>query len=204
MNRTALYDWHIAHGGRMVDFAGWKMPIQYTSIIEEHNAVRQRAGLFDIAHMGRLTFAGPQAGELLDHLVTCDVAALKVGQVRYGLVCNEQGVILDDVLVYLFDDEYLLVVNASKCEKIVAWIDQHRPGFEATVHDETLETFMTALQGPEALSVLAPHTSLDLEMLRYYTASRTEVFGTSVTLSRTGYTGEDGFEIIVPAAEGPR
>lgn len=188
----------------MVDFAGWEMPIQYSSIIEEHNAVRQRVGLFDIAHMGRLVFTGPQAGELLDHLVSCDVAALNVGQVRYGLVCNEQGGILDDVLVYHFEDEYLLVVNASNREKIVAWIDRHRASFEAAVRDETLDTFMAALQGPEAASVLAPHTSLDLESLHYYSATRTQIFGTDSTLSRTGYTGEDGFEIIVPAAEGPR
>lgn len=204
MNRTALYDWHVAHGGRMVDFAGWEMPIQYTSIIEEHNAVRQRVGLFDIAHMGRLIFAGLQAGELLDHLVSCDVAALKVGQVRYGLICNEQGGILDDVLVYRFDDEYLLVVNASNREKIVDWIDRHRSSFDAAVRDETLNTFMAALQGPQAASVLAPHTSLELDSLRYYTADHTQVFGLDATLSRTGYTGEDGFEIIVSAGEGPQ
>jgi aminomethyltransferase len=204
MNRTALYDWHVAHGGRMVDFAGWEMPIQYTSIIEEHHAVRQRVGLFDIAHMGRLTFTGPQAGALLDHLLTNDVSALQRGQVRYSLVCNEQGGILDDVLVYRLDDSYMLVVNASNREKIIEWIGRHSGSFEADVRDETRETFMAALQGPQAQAVLTPHVPLDLESLRYYTTARTEVFGIEATLSRTGYTGEDGFEVIVPAAEGTR
>jgi aminomethyltransferase len=204
MNRTALYDWHVAHGGRMVDFAGWEMPIQYTSIIEEHNAVRQRVGLFDIAHMGRLAFAGPQAGQLLDHLLTNDVSALDPGQVRYSLVCNEQGGILDDVLVYRFDDAYLLVVNASNREKIVEWIGRHSGPFDAQVRDDTQETFMAALQGPQAAAVLAPHTPLELDPLRYYTAARTQIFGLDATLSRTGYTGEDGFEIIVAGSEGLR
>src|SRR6187455_1050104 len=111
--RTPLHDWHVAHGGRMVDFAGWEMPVQYLSIVPEHNAVRKAAGLFDISHMGRLRFTGPDALPFLDSLVTNDVTKLDVGQICYALVTNEQGGILDDVLVYRLEDAYLLVVNAS-------------------------------------------------------------------------------------------
>src|SRR5262245_53807907 len=111
MLKTACHDWHVAHGGRMVDFAGWDMPVQYSTIIEEHQAVRRAAGLFDIAHMGRIEFTGPDACRFLDHLVTNDVTKLQVGQIRYALVTNEHGGILDDVLVYRFPDRYLLVVN---------------------------------------------------------------------------------------------
>lgn len=205
MNRTALYDWHVSHGGRMVDFAGWEMPIQYTSIIDEHQVVRRQLGLFDIAHMGRLRFAGPDACRFLDRLLTNDVARLKEGQIRYSLVCNEEGGILDDVLVYRFADSYMLVVNASNREKIVDWIEQHRSGFDVQVTDETLRTFMAALQGPEAVSVLGPLVpDVHLAAMTYYTGIEASTAGIAGIVSRTGYTGEDGYEIIVPAAEGPR
>lgn len=182
----------------MVDFAGWEMPIQYTSIGEEHLAVRQRAGLFDIAHMGRLFFSGPDAARLLDSLLTNSVAQLKEGQIRYALVCNRNGGVLDDVLVYRFPEEYLLVVNASNRQKIVEWIEAHRSGFDVEVKDETTERFMLALQGPASIDVLAPHVDFDLTAMKYYTAVTTPVAGAEAIVSRTGYTGEDGFEIIVP------
>ena len=204
MNRTALHDWHITHNGRMVDFAGWEMPIQYTSIVEEHRAVRQHAGLFDIAHMGRLRFSGPDAQQLLDYLLTNDVTRLKPGQVRYSLVCNEQGGILDDVLVYGFEDSYLLVVNASNREKILSWIEQHRDKFDADVADETLKSFMLALQGPAAHLLLGGLVDYDLVGMKYYTTVESVTAGVSSTVSRTGYTGEDGFEVIVPAEAGPQ
>src|SRR5713226_1980600 len=121
--RTPLYDWHVAHGGRMVEFGGWHMPVQYNTIVEEHTAVRTAAGLFDISHMGRLVFQGPDAEAFLQHLFTNDVATMKPGQVRYGLVCNEQGGILDDVLVYHFRGPYwYIVANASNRQKILNWI----------------------------------------------------------------------------------
>ncbi|MEW4526080.1 MAG: glycine cleavage system aminomethyltransferase GcvT [Maioricimonas sp. JB045] len=198
MNKTPLHAWHVEHGARMTGFAGWNMPIQYTTIVEEHQAVRQRAGLFDIAHMGRLFFSGPDAARLLDSLITNDVTKLKDGQIRYALVCNRHGGVLDDVLVYRFADEYLLVVNASNREKIVEWIEAHRSGFDVEVNDATTERFMMALQGPASIDVLAPHVNIDLAGMKYYTAVTTPVAGAEAIVSRTGYTGEDGFEIIVP------
>ena len=202
MQQTALHDWHVAHGGRMVDFAGWEMPIQYSSIIEEHQAVRQRVGLFDIGHMGRLKFTGSDACDLLDRLLTNDVTKLEVGQVRYSLVCNEQGGTLDDVLVYRFDDCYRLVVNASNREKIVDWIDQHLGGTDVQMTDETFETAMIAVQGPHAIDVLNPLVDADIAELGYYTVVEAQVNGVSAIVSRTGYTGEDGCEIVVDAEMG--
>ncbi len=204
MNHTALHDWHVAHGGRMVDFAGWEMPIQYTSIIEEHQAVRQRAGLFDIGHMGRLKFTGPDACSLLNRLLTNDVTSLGVGQVRYSLMCNESGGTLDDVLVYRFADCYRLVVNASNRVKIVDWIYQHRGHADVEMTDETLDTSMIALQGPQSLGLLQPMTDSDLRQVSYFTALETTISGLQVMVSRTGYTGEVGFEIVVDATNGPR
>lgn len=197
MLQTALHDWHLAHGGRMVDFAGWHMPIQFTSIVEEHHAVRGRCGLFDIAHMGRLWFSGPDAVPLLDHILTNDVERMKPGQVRYSLVCREDGGILDDVLIYRFEDECLLVVNGANRDKIVAWIEQHRGSFDAQLNDRTLETFMLALQGPESQTLLQPLVEGDLSFIRYYRAMRTRVLGAPAVISRTGYTGEDGMEITI-------
>ncbi len=200
MLRTACYDWHVNHQGHMVDFAGWEMPVRYGTITDEHHAVRKAAGLFDIAHMGRLKFSGNQACELLDHLVTNDVKKLKVGQIRYALVTNEEGGILDDVLVYRFPDFYLLVVNASNREKIVSWIDQHKSGFDASVEDLTTGQFMLALQGPKSVEILSASTDVDLAGMKYYTGVEGTVCGHSALVSRTGYTGEDGFEVIVAAA----
>lgn len=202
MLRTAGYPWHEAHGGRMVDFAGWEMPVQYTSIIAEHHAVRRAAGLFDIAHMGRIKFSGPDACRFLDHLLTNDVTKLKPGEIRYSLMTNEAGGILDDVLVYRFESFYLLVVNASNRLKIVEWIARHQPGFQADVADETIKTFMLAVQGPRALEVLQPHVQVEISGLAYYTGCEATVLGRPAIVSRTGYTGEDGFEVIVAASDG--
>ncbi|TWU09334.1 Glycine cleavage system T protein [Symmachiella macrocystis] len=181
----------------MVDFAGWDMPVQYSTIIDEHNAVRQAAGVFDIAHMGRIYFRGPDAAVVLDSIVTNDVISMEVGQVRYALVTNDAGGILDDVLVYRFPDFYLLVVNASNREKIVSWIENFREGFDVEVDDATLQQFMLAIQGPLALEILSPHVGVDLAEMGYYTAVETSVLGHPGLVSRTGYTGEDGFEVIV-------
>lgn len=200
MLRTPLYDWHVARGGRMVEFGGWEMPIQYTSITEEHHAVRRAAGLFDIAHMGRIMFSGPDAATFLDRLLTNDVPRLKTGQVRYSLVCNEQGGILDDVLIYRFASNWMLVVNASNRTKILNWIETQRTGFDVEVHDRTSEWFMLALQGPRSLELLQPQTSAALSAMKYYTTVEADIQGAAGIISRTGYTGEDGFEVIVPNA----
>jgi aminomethyltransferase len=186
----------------MVDFAGWEMPVQYTSIIEEHQAVRQAAGLFDIAHMGRIKFTGPDACRLLDHLLTNDVTKLKPGEIRYSLITNEAGGILDDVLVYRFESFYFLVVNASNRLKIVDWIAAHRAGFNVTVDDVTTQTFMLAVQGPRALETLLPHVNADIGRLPYYAGSEAVICGRPGIVSRTGYTGEDGFECVVEASDG--
>jgi aminomethyltransferase len=203
LNRTPLYDWHVAHGARMVEFAGWDMPVQYTTIIEEHQAVRTAAGLFDISHMGRLWFAGPDALNLVQKVFTNNAATLKEGQVRYGLVCNEAGGIRDDVTVYGYADGLGMVVNASNREKIVSWLDRQQGPQPVPVLDTTRESCMVAVQGPRALECCRGLTPADFGALPYYFATRTTYRGRNCTVSRTGYTGEDGFELIVSAERGP-
>lgn len=201
---TPLHSWHASHGGRLVDFAGWSMPVQYGSITAEHHAVRREVGLFDISHMGRLAITGRDAQAFLNRILTTNIATLAVGQAAYSLVCNSNGGVLDDVLVTRFGaaepcDDYLLVVNASNRDKIVAWLAAHRVGFDATVTDNTLSTGMLAVQGPRSVALLAAVLGLDLAALPYFTAVRTRLDGRPVVLSRTGYTGEDGCELVVDA-----
>jgi len=198
---TACHQWHVDHGGRMVDFAGWEMPLLYSNITTEHHAVRKTAGLFDIAHMGRLFFTGPDACGFLDTLLTNNVESLKPGQIRYSLVTNESGGILDDVLVYRFSDFYMLVVNASNRLKIVEWIEKQRQGFDVQIADQTCEKFMLALQGPESLSVLNPLAEAELSEIKYYYGIETKVLGVDALVSRTGYTGEDGFEVVLDQSQ---
>ncbi len=169
MLQTALHDWHTNAGARMVDFADWHMPIQYTSIVEEHHAVREQAGLFDIAHMGRIWFSGPEHVECLDRILTNHVAKMTQGQVRYSLVCQDDGGILDDVLVYRFEDRALLVVNGANRLKIVDWIKQHKGDYNVEVNDTTLKTFMLAIQGPKAEAILSPHVKADLSIWSFST-----------------------------------
>jgi aminomethyltransferase len=205
LKTTPLADWHAAHGGRMVDFAGWSMPVQYGSIVDEHHATRRAAGLFDVSHMGRLRFDGPGAEALLDRLLTRQVRGLGPGKIRYSLVCNASGGILDDVLVYHLQEHggglyYLLVVNASNREKIAAWIRSHmETNDDVRFADRTIETAMIAVQGPAALRIVEPIVGTDLGGLAYYTGLETTICGKSSIASRTGYTGEDGCELIVPA-----
>jgi aminomethyltransferase len=204
--KTPLHDWHAAHGGRMVDFAGWSMPVQYSSIVAEHTATRTAVGLFDVSHMGRLRFEGGDAAGFLDSLVTRRVADMPTGQVRYALATNEQGGILDDVLVYHLPKKsggsyFLMVVNASNREKIVAWIPEWMgEQTEVRFDDVTIETAMIAVQGPLALGLVQPYADGDLKSLKYYHAAEMRVDGELAIVSRTGYTGEDGVELIVPAA----
>ena len=204
-NRTPLYAWHVAHGARMVDFAGWDMPVQYTSIVEEHQAVRTAVGIFDISHMGRLWLEGAGALDLVQRLFTNNAATLKEGQVRYGLICSETGGILDDVLVYRWMDGVGVVVNASNREKIIAWIAGHSGDRPAVpVRDITGETCMVAVQGPQAVECCRGLTPADIGALPYYHAARTTYRGKNGAVSRTGYTGEDGYEFIVRAEQGPQ
>jgi len=201
--KTPLHAWHQSHGAKMVEFGGWDMPIQYTAIIPEHHAVRKAAGLFDIAHMGRLKFTGPDAESFLNHMTTNAVNTLQPGQIQYSLVTNDQGGVLDDVLVYRFHGCHMLVVNASNRLKILDWIERHRTGFEFQLEDLTPAWFMLAIQGPLAVNLLAPLASSQVADLTYYWATEALVMGHPAIVSRTGYTGEDGFEVMLPAEHGP-
>jgi aminomethyltransferase len=197
LTQTVFHAWHEANGGRMVEFGGWHMPVQYTSIVDEHHGVRKHVGLFDVAHMGRIKFTGPDDCRFLDYLLTNDVSALEVGQVRYSLITNEEGGVLDDVLVYRFDSFYMLVVNASNRIKIVDWLNAHQSGFDVAINDLTEARAMLAIQGPNAGSVvekLGCSAALDL---KYYSVTETQFTGHDAFVSRTGYTGEDGYEVIV-------
>jgi aminomethyltransferase len=202
---TPLHAWHSEHGARLVDFAGWHMPVQYKSIVEEHNATRTAAGVFDVSHMGRIRFDGPGAEAFLDRLLTRKVVGMGPGKIRYSLVCNEAGGILDDVLVYHLQEHggglyHLLVVNASNREKILSWLDsQKKPTDEVTFTDRTIVTSMIAIQGPRALRIMEPLVGADVGGLAYYTGCETTICRHPAIVSRTGYTGEDGCEIIVPA-----
>ena len=204
--RTPLHDWHVKHGGRMVDFAGWSMPVQYTSIAEEHKATRSAVGVFDISHMGRLQFGGPNVTQFLDSVVTRRVTDLKPNQIRYGLVCNEEGGILDDVLIYGGTSDgahpYSMVVNASNREKIVAWLNEHAVGSGVSILDNTTHTAMIAVQGPKVIDLAQElfETAAPIVDMRYYTYARGYWVGNALMVSRTGYTGEDGVEIICDAS----
>jgi aminomethyltransferase len=199
--RTALYDWHASHGARIVEFGGWDMPVQYTSIIDEHTAVRTAAGLFDVSHMGRLSFAGPGAFNLIQHVFSNDAATMQDFQARYGLICNEQGGVRDDVLVYRWPYGWAMVVNASNRLKIVAWLDEHKAGRDVQMTDQTEQTCMIAVQGPRAVELCRGLTEADPAQLRYYWAAPTRFRGQGCVVSRTGYTGEEGIEIMAGAAQ---
>ena len=202
--RTPLTDWHASHNGRIVEFGGWEMPVQYTSIVDEHHAVRKAAGLFDISHMGRLQFTGADAPRVLDHLATCRVDSLAIGQIRYGLMCNDAGGVLDDVLVYRnCADIYGLVVNAGNAPKIRGWIETRHNDMAGSsrsldfqMKDLGDQSSMIAIQGPKALAILQQLTTTDLAAMKYYTCLGGAVAGIPACISRTGYTGEDGFELI--------
>ncbi len=199
MLHTPLYDWHVGHGGKMVEFAGWSMPIYYSSITEEHLAVREHVGLFDISHMARFQVIGEQSAEFLDQLVTSNVPAMYSGDIRYSLMCRENGGILDDVLVYRFADYHLVVANASNREKIWNWMDSHLGAWDVALKDLTETWAMIAIQGPKAIEILQTLVTTNLSAMKYYSGTVAVVSGDSGIISRTGYTGEDGFEVILPA-----
>jgi len=206
--QTALHGRHVAASARMVEFGGWEMPIQYQSILAEHQAVRTSVGVFDLSHMGRLYFRGPGAHDMVQWLATNDVTRLEPGRAQYSLCCGEDGGILDDVVVYNLGKEVLVVVNASNRLKLLDWIAKQQRGAaadrRAAVHDATAETVMIGFQGPDAEESLQRLVAAPLEGLRYYAATITRVADMADALvARTGYTGEDGFEIIAPAAAGP-
>jgi aminomethyltransferase len=196
-SRTPLYERHLAAGGRMVDFAGWLMPQQYTSVKEEQAAVRTSAGLFDVSHMGRFEVAGRRAAESLQHVVTNDVGKLDGNRAQYNLMCLETGGIIDDLVVYRGESTWTVVVNASNRGKDLIWLEQHAgPGVELL--DRTEDVGLLALQGPQAESLL-PAEDVELTAIPYFGLATGRVASVECTISRTGYTGEDGFELFVPA-----
>jgi aminomethyltransferase len=202
MQRTPLHDRHVALGAKMVPFAGFEMPIQYPNgITAEHQAVRERCGVFDVSHMGEFIVRGPGAADFLNYVTTNDVGALKVGQAHYSTLLNERGTIEDDCLVYRFADRFMVVVNASNRAKDYAHIDRVRPRFDCTLEDVSDDTALLAVQGPEAQRILQPLADVDLGAIGYYHFAEGHVAGAQAVISRTGYTGEDGFELYLGAAD---
>jgi aminomethyltransferase len=198
---TKLHGWHLANGARMVDFAGWDMPVQYgTGPKEEHLRVRGAAGLFDIDHMGRLLISGPQAEELLQRVQTWDVSRLKPGRAHYSMILNDDGGIVDDIFVYHRADSWLAIVNAANAAKDAHWLKSHSAGLDVSIRDLREETCLAALQGPAARAVLqALGPNEDLETIGYHHVVERTFAGARVILCTTGYTGEPGYEILMPA-----
>ncbi|MYS20287.1 aminomethyltransferase [Streptomyces sp. DvalAA-14] len=203
--RTALDALHRALGATMTDFAGWDMPLRYASEREEHQAVRTRAGLFDLSHMGEITVTGPQAGQALDHALVGHLSALAVGRARYTMIVAADGGILDDLIVYrLADEEYMIVANASNAQTVLDAVTGRAAGFAAEVRDDRDAYALLAVQGPQAPGILKSVTDADLDGLKYYAGLPGTVAGVDALIARTGYTGEDGFELFVAPADAER
>lgn len=196
LQKTCLHDRHVALGALMSPFGGFDMPIQYAGITEEHNAVRGNVGVFDVSHMGEVRVKGPQACEFVNHIFTNDVTGAPDGQIFYGMMCHENGGVVDDLLVYkVNDEEYFLVINASNIAKDVAWIFKNAEGYDITVTDESPFYGEVAIQGPKAEETVEKVLGIPVEDIVFYTFRIFDLDGEKVIVSRTGYTGEDGFEI---------
>jgi aminomethyltransferase len=202
--RTALYSRHVEMGAKMTPFGGWEMPVQYEGILAEHHAVRRAAGLFDVSHMGRVELLGPDALSFINHITINDVYRLEPYQSQYSAACYEHGGIVDDLLVYRLPDRVLVVLNAGNRAKDMAWMRDHQKGFDVEIRDVSAGTALVALQGPEAERVLGPLTDLALDGLKFQHFVEGAVAGVPSRVFRTGYTGEDGFEIWYPAAQATR
>ena len=203
LKRTPLYAAHVRAGARMVPFGGWEMPVQYRGIIEEHRTVRSAVGLFDVSHMGEFQVEGPAAQAALQRLTTNDVASLEIGQVQYSLLCYPHGGVVDDLTVYrLGPDRYMLTVNAANIPKDWTWTTEHGQG--ATWNNMSDDTGLIAVQGPKAEALVGRLADVDVAAIGYYRFAQGTVAGVATLISRTGYTGEDGFELYVPAGETER
>lgn len=197
--RTPLYKVHRALGARMIEFGGWQMPVQYTGILAEHRAVRAQVGLFDLSHMGEIEIAGPLAYAVCQELFVTDIARIRIMQAQYSVMCFADGGIVDDVIIYrLAEERYLVCVNAANRTTDYEWMVEYNRG-RAEVTNRSDEYALVALQGPQAQTVLSQLTPHDLSSIRRYWAAQGEVAGVPTLLARTGYTGEDGFELFVPA-----
>lgn len=202
--QTPLAAAHRALGARMIAFAGWSMPVQYAGILAEHRAVRRGVGLFDLSHMGEIELSGPRVGEVCRELFVTDTGRLAIGRAQYSLMCAPHGGILDDVIVYRLEERrYFVCVNAANTAADFAWMTETNRG-RAEIVDRSDETALVALQGPRSQQVLAALTEADPSDIRRYGAARIDVAGVSALVARTGYTGEDGFEVFVPAQQAER
>lgn len=202
LRRTPLYESHVRLGARLVPFAGWEMPVQYAAgISAEHRAVREACGLFDVSHMGEVIVRGPDAIAFVNHVTSNDVAALAVGQIQYSTLLTERGTIVDDLLVYRAPDHLFLVVNAGNRDADLAHLRAHLAGFDATLEDVSDRYALIAVQGPDAPAIVQRLTATDLAPIKYYRFVEGEVAGVPAIISRTGYTGELGFELYVPWAQ---
>ena len=206
LKQTPLHATHLGHKARMVPFGGWDMPVEYSGITDEHLAVRTRAGLFDVSHMGEIEIAGSDALAAVQQISSNDASRLAVGQIQYSALTTPDGTFVDDLLVYrMADDHFLLVVNASNIEKDFAWIKSQVAAFaDAPAVNTSSRYALLALQGPAAVDVLQSLTTVPLAEMKYYWSAPGEVAGVRSTISRTGYTGEDGFEVFVPPAQAPQ
>ncbi len=201
---TPLHSRHVALAASVTDFAGWQMPLRYTSELVEHHAVRTAAGLFDLSHMGEIEVTGDHAGELLDHVLVSRISSLAVGKAKYTLLCREDGGILDDLIVYrLAESRFLVVANAANSDVVLGALRERAQGFAADVVDQRDSWALIAIQGPHASPILCELVDDDLSALRYYAIGRTVVAGRPALVARTGYTGEDGFEIFAHPDDAP-
>lgn len=198
--RTPLYNTHVEMGARMVEFAGWSMPIQFTGILQEHKHTRSACSLFDVSHMGRLTLTGKDCETFLNRICTRNVTDADLHRSYYSHVCKEDGGILDDVIVSRFEDYWGMVCNASNRDKIVAWLHQHIDGQDVTIRDDTTSTAMIALQGPRTMEIAGELGGEDILKLKRYRLLVREMGPMKIIVYRSGYTGEDGFEVVLPGA----
>jgi aminomethyltransferase len=203
MKKTPLFDFHVQQGAKIVDFAGWEMPLLYAGIVEEHVHTRQGASLFDVSHMGRIEFHGDDCEKLLQRVCTRQLSDAQPGVSRYSHVCKEDGGILDDVIVSRYEDHWFMVCNASNREKIVGWLHKQAKGTDVTIDDITESTCMVALQGPKVIPMLADKLPIPVAELKRYRFLAGSYMGTAYSIARSGYTGEDGVEVILPAGIAP-
>ena len=199
--RTCLYDKHVALGALISPFGGFDMPIQYTGIVDEHNAVRQACGIFDVSHMGEVLVTGPESEKFVNYIFTNDIAGAPDGKIFYGMMCHPTGGVVDDLLVYKMGAErFFLVINASNIDKDVAWIMEHAKDFDVTVENQSEKYGEVAVQGPKTEEIVERILGIQCSDLAFYTCKEVEVNGETIIISRTGYTGEDGFEIYASHA----
>lgn len=201
LKKTPLHSIYAEFGAKTVEFGGWDMPVQYSSILQEHEAVRTRAGLFDVSHMGEFEVTGPQARAFVQYMITNDVSKLEPGMALYSPMTYEHGGSVDDLLVYCFDEHHFdLVVNAGNIDKDFAWLSEHAGKFDVSLRDKSDDIALLAVQGPAAVEIVQSLTDDDVRSLKSFRFLQTQLAGADCVVSRTGYTGEDGFEIYAPAA----